>query len=184
MISRERALELLDKHLENENLKKHCLASGAIMGALSDKLDYPKEDLEVLGLLHDLDFDQTRDDPKRHALETLELLKTEDISEEYLHAIGSHNEENGMVRESLLDHALAASESITGLIVACALIYPDKKITSVKPKSIKKRMKEKAFARNVSRENIRECEKFGMELGDFIELSLKAMGDIQDQLIG
>ena len=135
-------------------------------------------------MLHDLDFDKTRNNPERHALETLEILKHEALSAEYLQSIGSHNEANGMVRESLLDHALVAAESITGLIVACALVYPDKKISSVKPKSIKKRLKATAFAKAVSRENIKECEKAGITLDDFIPLSLEAMAAIEEELIG
>lgn len=184
MLSKARALELLDIHLETDNLKKHCIASGAIMKALGNHFNKPADEWEVIGLLHDLDFDKTRDDPERHALETLEMLKDEDISQEYLQAIGSHNEANGMVRSSLLDHALVSAESITGLIIACALVYPDKKISSVKPKSIKKRMKATAFAKAVSRENIRECEKAGINLDDFIAISLSAMSEIEDELIG
>ena len=183
MISKNRAIELLNEHLGNENLKKHCFASAAIMKAMANHFQQPAEEWEITGLLHDLDYDNTRETPEKHALETIDMLKNEDFPEEYLQAIGSHNEENGMVRKSMLDHALAASESITGLIVACALIYPDKKISSVKPKSIKKRMKEKAFARTVSRENIKECENAGINLDEFIVLSLKAMAEIENELM-
>lgn len=184
MISKNRALELLNEHLKTENLKKHCLASAAIMKAMAEHFGEPEEEWEIAGLLHDLDFDDTRETPEKHALETIQILKNEDFPERYLQAIGSHNEENGMIRKSRLDHSLAASESITGLIVACALIYPDKKISSVKPKSIKKRMKEKAFARKVSRENIRECEEAGISLDEFIVLSLKAMSSIENEIMG
>ncbi len=183
MIGKARAIELLDEHLESDNLRKHCIASGAIMKALATKLGRDCEAWEVTGLLHDLDFDKTRDDPEKHAIETVNILQKEGVSEEFLYAIKSHNEMTGFERKSELDHALASSESMTGLVVACAMVYPDKKITSVKPKSIKKRMKEKAFARNVSRENIRECELIGVPLDEFIELSLQAMGEIEGELI-
>jgi putative nucleotidyltransferase with HDIG domain len=183
MIAKERAVELLNKHLESENLKKHCIASGAIMKALAARLGRDTMAWEVTGLLHDLDFDKTRDEPEKHAIETVNLLSQEDVPEEYLYAIKSHNEMTGFKRKSELDYALASSESMTGLVVACAMVYPDKKITSVKPKSIKKRMKEKAFARNVSRENIQECELIGVPLDEFIELSLQAMGEIEGELI-
>jgi putative nucleotidyltransferase with HDIG domain len=183
MITRDRALKLLHENLKTENLRKHCLASGAVMKAVAQKLGQPAEDWEILGLLHDMDLDKVGNDMKKHALVAAEMLEKEDLKDEYLHAIKAHNEETGFKRESTLDHALAASESITGLIVACALVYPDKKISSVKVKSIKKRMKEKGFARSVSRENIRECEKIGIELPEFIEISLQAMSQIQDQLI-
>ena len=79
-------------------------------------------------------------------------------------------------------HALAAGETVTGLIIATAMVYPDKKIASVKGKSVVKRMKEKAFAASVSRENILECEKIGVPLNEFVELSLGAMNGISDRL--
>jgi predicted hydrolase (HD superfamily) len=95
-----------------------------------------------------------------------------------------HNEEaTGKERTTEFQHALAAGETITGLIYATALVYPDKKISSVKPKSIRKRMKEKAFAASVNRDTIRECEQVGIPLDEFIELSLNAMKEI-DQKIG
>jgi predicted hydrolase (HD superfamily) len=130
-----------------------------------------------------MDLDTTRDDMKSHARVAAELLKKEGLKDEYLKAVMAHNEETGVERETVLDHALAASESITGLIIACAMVYPDRKISSVKPKSIRKRMKEKGFARNVSRENILECEKAGIPFEEFVEISLKAMSEIQDKLI-
>jgi putative nucleotidyltransferase with HDIG domain len=183
MISRERAFELLHDHLKTENLIKHSLASAAVMKAVANRLQQPDSDWEILGLLHDMDLDTTRDDMKSHAKVAAELLKKEGLKDEYLKAVMAHNEETGVERETVLDHALAASESITGLIIACAMVYPDRKISSVKPKSIRKRMKEKGFARNVSRESILECEKAGIPFEEFVEISLKAMSEIQDKLI-
>lgn len=183
MINKEKACELLNKHLTNDNLRKHCLASSVVMKAMAERLGQPSEDWEILGLLHDMDLDTTRDDMKIHAKVAADILRGEGLPEEYLHAIMAHNEETGAVRSSALDHALAASESITGLIVACAMVYPDRKISSVKAKSIKKRMKEKGFARSVSRENILECEKAGVSFDEFVEISLKAMSAIENELI-
>lgn len=183
MLSKTKALELLDRHLKTEVLKKHCIASGVIMRALAEKFGENPENWEVIGLLHDLDFDSTRDAPERHTVVTKEILAGEGFSAEVLKAIQAHNEATGITRETRLEFALAAAESITGLIVACALVYPDKKISSVKPKSIKKRMKERAFARNVSRESIMECEKMGMSLDDFIQISLTAMSQIENELM-
>lgn len=184
MINREKAIELLYKHLSNENLRRHCLASSVVMKAVAQKLGQPAEDWEILGLLHDLDLDTTRDDMKKHARVAVDILRDEGLPEEYLHAILAHNEETGAIRSTVLDHALAASESITGLIVACAMVYPDRKISSVKAKSIGKRMKETGFARSVSRENILECEKAGVPFEEFVTIALTAMGAIESQLIG
>jgi predicted hydrolase (HD superfamily) len=94
-----------------------------------------------------------------------------------------HNEAVcGVARNTEFQHALAAGETITGLIVATALVYPDKKIASVRVKSITKRMKEKAFAASVNRDTIRECEKIGLSLDEFVGLSLGAMQGIADRL--
>lgn len=183
MLSPDRASELLEKHLKSENLKKHCVAAGAVMAALARHLNQSEADWRALGLIHDLDFDFTRDTPAKHTLVAEELLKEEDVSEDFTKALKAHNELSGVSRTERLDYLLSAAESITGLIIACALVYPDKKISSVKPKSIIKRMKEPAFARNVSRECIMECEKAGIPFPQFVEISLSAMSEIQDLLI-
>jgi predicted hydrolase (HD superfamily) len=100
-----------------------------------------------------------------------------------LDAIVMHNEmATGKERSTEFQHALAAGETITGLITATALVYPDKKLASVKVKSITKRMKEKAFAASVKRENILECEKIGIPMDEFAGLSLQAMQEISDEL--
>ncbi|MFZ5951584.1 MAG: HDIG domain-containing metalloprotein [Candidatus Rifleibacteriota bacterium] len=183
MINLEKARILLNQHLSNENLRRHCIASAAVMKAVARRLGQPEEDWEILGLLHDMDLDTTRDDMKSHARVAAEILKVEGLPEPYLKAIMAHNEETGVVRDTVLDHALAASESITGLIVACAMVYPDRKISSVKAKSIAKRMKEKHFARSVSRENILECEKAGLPFEEFVDLALSAMSQIENELM-
>jgi uncharacterized protein len=184
MINREKAFEILHQHLETPNLRRHCLASSVVMKAAAQKLGQPAEDWEILGLLHDMDLDITKGDMKTHANVAVDILRNEGLPEAYLHAIKAHNEESGAVRSSVLDHALAACESITGLIVACAMVYPDRKISSVKAKSIAKRMKEKRFAESVSRENIMECEKAGIPFAEFVDLALAAMSSIESELIG
>lgn len=137
----------------------------------------------LAGLLHDLDVEKVNADPKVHGLETARILEEKGMDPEIIDAIKHHNEiATGIERSTKFQHALAAGETITGLIVATALVYPDKKVASVKPKSIKKRMKQKAFAASVKRENIMECEKAGIPLDDFIGLSLVAMSKIGDEL--
>ena len=120
---------------------------------------------------------------KRHAVEAEPLLKEHNVDEDIIEAIKLHNEDaTDIKRSKTLHHALAASETITGLITATALVYPDKKLSSVKVKSITKRMKEKAFAASVDRDIIRECEIIGIPLNEFAELSLKAMQGVSEQL--
>jgi len=110
-------------------------------------------------------------------------LRENGIKEEIIEAIVLHNEEATQdPRTKLLHHALSAGETITGLITAVALVYPDKKLSSVKVKSITKRMKERSFAASVSREAIMECEKLGLTLDEFAEIALKAMQEISSEL--
>ncbi|SHE35498.1 HDIG domain-containing protein [Desulfacinum infernum DSM 9756] len=182
-MTREDALNLLNQHIHADNLKKHCLATEAIMRELARHFGEDEEAWAVAGLLHDLDFEETRDDPASHGKRTLEILDGTDLSEEVRRAIARHNAEAlGLARETRLDFALTCAETITGLIVAAALVHPDKKIASVKVKSIRKRMKSKDFARNVNRDHIALCEEMGLPLNDFIEMSLRAMTAIGDQL--
>ncbi|MGR3303727.1 MAG: HDIG domain-containing metalloprotein [Candidatus Scalindua sp.] len=182
-MDREKALQLLSSHLKNENLLKHCLASEAIMRSLARELNTDIEKWGLAGLLHDLDFEKTKDDPATHTLVSSRILEDHGIDSETIKAIKGHNAEAlGISRETKLDFALAAAETITGLIIATALIYPDKKLESVKTKSILKRMKEKAFAKSVNREIIKECEHLGIPLERFIEISLKAMQEISHDL--
>jgi predicted hydrolase (HD superfamily) len=137
----------------------------------------------LVGLLHDLDFDETKQTPEVHGLRSAEWLADSGLPGEALQAIRAHNAESlGLERCSELDFALSCSESITGLIVAAALVRPDRKLEGVKPKSIRKRMKEKAFARNVDRDQIRECEKAGVPVDEFIELALEAMKSIAGEI--
>jgi putative nucleotidyltransferase with HDIG domain len=183
MMTREEALALLNEHVKNENMLKHCLASEAVMAALADRLGEDRERWALAGLLHDLDVEDTDADLNVHGLETVKLLEERGVDPEIVDAIKKHNEQaHGEKRTAVFHHALAAGETITGLIVATTLVYPDKKLASVKPKSITKRMKEKAFAKSVSREIIRECEEIGIPLAEFAELCLKAMQGISEDL--
>ena len=182
-ITRQEALELMQVYIQPENLRRHCLATEAIMRALAERLGFDTESWGIAGLLHDLDYEETKEDPPQHGLRTEAILKEKGVNQEIIDAIKAHNAEAlGIQRKTELDFALTCSECITGMVVATTLVYPDKRIASVKPKSILKRMKQKEFARNVNREHIRKCEKLSIPLEEFAELSLKAMGTISDQL--
>ena len=182
-ISRERALELVNSHIQNENLIKHCLAAEAVLRATAVHLGQDVEKWGLAGLLHDLDA-ESHADLTIHTQETARILKEEGVDAEIIEAICLHNQQAqpGQARTTVLQHALAAGETITGLVIATALVQPDKKIASVKPKSVKKRMKEKAFARGANREIIMECETIGIPIAEFCELSVKAMQGIAERL--
>jgi putative nucleotidyltransferase with HDIG domain len=182
-LDRQEALNLLHQYVKNEKMIIHSLESEAVMRALALRLGRDAEKWALSGLLHDIDVEVTNADPKLHALKAEELLSDLDLDSEMLDAIRMHNEEaTGLERSTEFQHALAAGETITGLIHACTLVYPDKKIEAVKYKSIKKRMKAKAFAASVSRDNIMECEKIGLTLDEFIQISVDAMKEIADEI--
>lgn len=182
MISREEALQLLNEHIKAENMRKHCLASEAVMRAIARRLNENEDEYGLAGLLHDIDVEITNADPKIHGPYAENLLKGK-VSDEMLDAIVMHNEmATGLARTSKFQHALAAGETITGLVTATTLVYPDKKLASVKAKSVTKRMKQKAFAASVKRENILECEEIGIPIHEFAELSVNAMSEISNEL--
>ncbi len=182
MITREEAVQFLEENIKAENMRKHCYASEAVLRALAKRLGKNEDEWGIAGLLHDIDVEITKADPMIHGPYAEKLLKGK-ITDDMLDAIVMHNEmATGKDRSTEFQHALAAGETITGLIIATTLVYPDKKIASVKPKSVTKRMKQKAFAASVKRENILECEKIGIPLNEFAELSVSAMQEISDVL--
>ncbi len=182
MITRTEALLLLKNHVKSDNMLKHCLASEAVMRAVARRLGRDEEMWGLTALLHDLDSEITQNDMSKHALVAAEMLRNQ-LPEEALDAIIMHNEmASQKERSTEFQHALAASETITGLITATALVYPDKSLGSVKVKSITKRMKEKAFAASVRRENILECEQIGIPIDEFASISLSAMQEIHTDL--
>lgn len=182
-MTRENALSLLHHYVKNLKMIQHSLASEAVMRALARRLAHDEETWALAGLLHDLDVEITQADPLTHGQETVRILTDLGENGEMIAAIGAHNEaSSGRPRTTTFEHALAAGETITGLITATALVYPDRKVASVKPSSVTKRMKEKSFAASVKRENIMECELIGIPLPEFTALALSAMTTIQHDL--
>lgn len=182
MISREAAIQLLNEHVTSENMLKHSFASEAVLRGIAKKLGKNEDEYGIAGLLHDIDVEITNANPFTHGPYAEKLLQNK-ITDEMLDAIVMHNEvATGKERSTQFQHALAAGETITGLITATTLVYPDKKISSVKPNSVTKRMKQKAFAASVKRENILECEKIGIPLDEFVVLSINAMAEISEDL--
>lgn len=182
-VTREEGLELVHTHIKNQNLVNHCLAAEAVLRAMAEKLGEDKEKWGLAGLLHDLDA-ETQPDLATHTSETVMILQKKGVAPEIVEAIKLHNLAAwpGEQRTTVLHHALAAGETITGLIIAAALVNPARKLSAVKAKSVKKRYKEKAFARGADREIIAECEQAGVPLADFCELSLVAMQEIADEI--
>jgi putative nucleotidyltransferase with HDIG domain len=182
-ISRAEAWSLLQEHVKNANMLRHCLASEAVMRAAARRLGQDEEAWGLAGLLHDLDVELTGGDLKVHGLKSVEMLAARGVAPEIVDAVKMHNEAaHGLKRATVFQKALAASETITGLVTATTLVYPDKKLASVKPSSVVKRMKEKAFAASVDRDIIRECEAIGIPLPEFAEMAVAAMRAIAADL--
>lgn len=183
ILPRKEALELLHKYVKNEKMIAHCLASEAVLRELAVHLGRNADAWAQAGLLHDLDVEVTQANAYTHGPEGAKWLAEMGVDNDITDAIGMHNEiATGKERTSEFQHALAAGETITGLVMATALVYPDKKIASVKTKSVTKRMKEKAFAASVKRENILECELIGIPIDEFAAIAIKAMTGIADEI--
>ena len=182
-ITRQGALELLHQYVKNENMIRHCLASEVVLRALARRFGEDEELWGLAGLLHDLDVEITQGDLSVHGLRSVEILTAAGVAPAIVDAVKMHNEKaHGTTRTERFHKALAAGESITGLITATTLVYPDKKLASVKPASVVKRMKEKAFAASVDRDIIRECEQVGIPLAEFAALAVDAMRTIAPDL--
>lgn len=174
MLTPSEALALVKSKNPEPHMVRHALQSEAIMRALAGRLGHDPELWGVTGLLHDLDFPQTKGAMERHGLAARAELAGK-LPEEALYAIAAHNEEHtGVAAASALDFALRAAETVTGLVMAAALVRPAR-MAGMEPKGLKKKMKDKSFAAAVNRERIRECEKLGLTLDEFLALSIAAM---------
>ena len=181
-MTRDEAYQILTKYLTNKNLINHCLACEATMRALAPRFDGDENVWGITGLLHDADYEMAKDTPEKHGLLLFE--KEPNIPEPIAHAIKSHNYGYTKVMpESKLDWAITCCDQLTGLIVAAALVRPERKLASVTTESVLKRMNEKSFAKGAKREPILLCEeKLGIPLKEFVEITLKAMQGISDQV--
>jgi uncharacterized protein len=186
MITRNQALEIIEKNVTNKNIIKHMLATEAMMGALAKKFEPGKEeDWKMAGLLHDGDY--SAEVPEN--LQGVQISKWAeeagfDLPEDVKHAMAAHNFNNTNIKpESKMDWALFCGDSLTGLIVASTLVLPSKKIADLKIESVLKRMNEPKFAAGTRREEIKMCqEKLGLSLEEFVTITLEAMQNIHEEL--
>jgi len=179
MLDRTEALAMITVSAP-DHLLVHALETEAVMRALADRLGHDPDTWGLAGLLHDLDYPQTKDTPEKHGLLTAETLAGK-LPDEAIKAIARHNEMNGHQPQTQFDFALRCGETVTGLIHTAALVRPTR-MQGMEAKSLKKKMKDKAFAASVCRDTIKECEKIGLELGDFLTLAIKAITGIEIQV--
>lgn len=180
-MNRQAAWELLCEYTKNENLRKHALAVEVCLRAYADKFGENAEDWGVVGLIHDFDYEMYPNAPD-HPLKGSEILAQKGYPEESRRAILGHADYTGVPRDTRLAKALFACDELAGFITACSLVRPDR-IKSLEAKSVRKRMKDKAFARSVSREDIiKGAEELGIPLDEHIAFCIDAMRSIGETL--
>ncbi|NLC06702.1 MAG: HDIG domain-containing protein [Syntrophomonadaceae bacterium] len=182
MVSRDEAYKLLCEQVSGENLINHMLAAEAVMRRLARHFGEDEDTWGLVGLLHDIDYDLTKDDPTRHGILGSEILAEKGYPAEIVRAVKAHNEYHLSPREQRIDQALLATDPTTGLIVAGALIKKERSLQAIDVPFLLKRMKEKSFARGANRDQIRTCTELGLSLEEFLGLSLEAMQGIADKL--
>jgi len=188
-ITKEQAEKMLDEYVKDPITKLHMIESEAIMKTLAKRFGEDEEAWGIVGLLHDIDWDLTKNEVSKHCIETQKILKQAGASDFLVKTIISHGYGMDQIpalkdnrRSTKIEYCLTAAENLTGLIVASALVQPDKKLTSVSPESLKKKFKSKSFAAKCSRELILECEKAGISLNEFLEIGLNTLQKISDKV--
>jgi putative nucleotidyltransferase with HDIG domain len=180
-MNRSEAWDLLCEYTKNENLRKHALAVEACLRAYARKFGEDEEKWGAVGLIHDFDYEVHPNAPD-HPLKGSEILEEKGVSEEIRRAVLGHADYTGVPRDTLMARTLFACDELAGFITACSLVRPDK-IVSLEAKSVRKRMKDKAFARSVSREDITKgAEELGIPLDEHITFCTQAMRTIAEQL--
>jgi putative nucleotidyltransferase with HDIG domain len=179
-MNREEALSLVKQHLKNKNLVKHSLAVEACMRAMAEKFGGDVDKWGLAGLLHDLDYEITERSPELHTTETVKVLEEHGIEPDIIHTVKAHA---AMVPcESKMDYSIFSIDPLTGLIIAATLMHPTKKLNDVDLGFVKRRYKEKSFARGAKREEIEQITNIGMDLDEFISVCLGAMQGIHKEL--
>ena len=181
-MNREEALKLVKEKIKNENLIKHCLAVEACMRALAEKFGESSEKWALAGLLHDIDYEETKDNSEKHSLIGAKMLEELGLDKEIVEAVKTHNERHGIAPETKMAKTLFSVDPLTGLIVAAALVLPEKKLANLTIENILNRFKEKGFARGANRETIAACSEIGLSLEEFVKIGLQAMQSIADDL--
>ncbi len=183
MLDRVEALDLLKAQGPEEHLIQHALASEAVLRALAARLGYAEDFWGMAGLVHDLDYPLTAQNMVEHGYKGADMLRGK-LPDEILKAVRAHNprpDDAENQPSAPLDFALRCGETVTGLVSAAALVRPTG-IEGMQAASLKKKMKDKAFAASVNRDTIRECERLGLELGEFLDLAVAAMAPLADEL--
>ncbi len=181
-LSRDAAWALMTQYTQSESLRKHMLAVEASVRGYARLWNEPEEDWAVVALLHDFDYERWPDQ-ENHPYRGVEILKGQGYPEWVTRAILSHAEYSGVPRESRLEHALFACDEMSGFITACSLVRPSKSILDLEASSVTRRMKDKAFARAVSRDDLRKgADEVGLPLDQHIANVIASMRERAEAL--
>src|SRR5437660_2923428 len=171
----EAAWGLLTEFTQSESLRKHALAVEACMRAYAKKFGQNQDLWGIVGLIHDFDYEEYPT-PEEHPYKGNEILKERGYSDEIRRAIMSHAEYSGVSRDTRMEKALFACDELAGFITACTLVKPSKSLAEVEAKSVRKKMKDKAFARGVNRNDITTgAADLGVDLEDHVAFCIEAM---------
>jgi hypothetical protein len=182
VLTRDEALDLIKKNVQKKNVVYHMLAVEAIMRSLAKHFGEDEDRWGLVGLLHDIDYEKTESTPETHGLLAEDIL-TGVIPDEMITIIKSHNfQHTGVMPEGRMEKALIACDAISGLLVACALVMPSKKLADVKVESVAKKFKDKDFARGADRERILFCEQIEVPIEKFFEIALDGLKESAPQI--
>ena len=179
-MDREEALKLLRKYISGENLIKHCIATAAIMKGLAKRLGEDENRWELIGLLHDIDYELVKGDMNKHGIRGYDILKSYGLNDDIAEAVKRHNY-SLFEPENPAEIALQAADNLSGLVIACALVK-NRKLSEVTPKTVKKKFKDKSFAAGCNRERIKLIEKLGIDLQEFYDIAIKSLLEIKHEL--
>ena len=181
-MDREALYQVIVERTPSRNLVNHMLAVEAIMRGLAVRFHEDVEKWGIAGLVHDIDYAETKDKPNLHAIVGSEQLHLMGVSEDICYAVRVHNPLHGLPRKSMMDKALYAADPLSGLIVACALVRPEKKLDLVDTDFVMLRFKEKRFAAGANRDQMLACQEMGIDLYEFVTIGLRSMKGISTEI--
>jgi len=182
MLTREEAFNLVKKNVTKRNIVYHILAVEAIMKNLAKHFGKDEYLWSLTGLLHDIDYEKTEGKPEKHTFLAEDILKGL-APKEVIRAIKAHNYQYTQIKpETKMEKGLIASDAVSGLLVACALVMPSKKLADVKVKTVMKKFKAKDFARGVDRNRLLFCEEIGVSREKFFEIALNGLKNISSEI--
>lgn len=183
------AIELVDKYITDPVTKLHLKETEVIMRALAKKFGEDEEAWGIIGLLHDIDWNLVKGNETEHCILAQSILKEAGASDFLIESVISHGYNNELIpklfnqqRSTKLQHCLVSAETLTGIIVAAALIHPDKKLSNVSLLSLNKKFKNLSFAARCNRDLVKECEKTGIAIEEFLLIGLLALQGISEEL--